>query len=150
MVGPESDADAAVRRTGRLFLAGANLRVPLVAVVVRRAFGLGAMAMVGGDLQAPVATFAWPSATLGPMGLEGAVRLGARRELEEIEDPHEREERVADLTAAAREHASALNIATFAEIDAVIDPADTRARISAVLSATTPPAGHPRAHVPPW
>lgn len=150
MVGPESDADAAVRRTSRLFLAGANLRVPLVAIVVRRAFGLGAMAMVGGDLQAPMATFAWPSATLGPMGLEGAVRLGARRELEQIADPHEREERVAELTAMAREHASALNIATFAEIDAVIDPADTRARVSAVLSTAQGPTGPPRAHVPAW
>jgi acetyl-CoA carboxylase carboxyltransferase component len=151
MVGPASDADAAVRRTARLFLAGANLRVPLVAVVVRRAFGLGAMAMVGGDLQAPVATFAWPSATLGPMGLEGAVRLGARRELDAIEDPAAREARVAELTAAAREHASALNIATFAEIDAVIDPADTRARVAAVLATASAGPGRGRhGHVPPW
>ena len=151
MVGPESDADAAVRRTARLFLAGANLRVPLVAVVVRRAFGLGAMAMVGGELQAPLATFAWPSATLGPMGLEGAVRLGARRELEAIEDAGEREARVAELTAAAREHAAALNIATFAELDEVIDPADTRERISAVLAlAEDGPMQPPHAHVPAW
>ncbi len=150
MVGPESDADAAVRRTSRLFLAGANLRVPLVAVVVRRAFGLGAMAMVGGDLQAPMATFAWPSATLGPMGLEGAVRLGARRELDQIDDPDEREERVAAMVAAAREHASALNIATFAELDAVIDPADTRARVSAVLSTARGSDGPTHAHVPSW
>ncbi len=133
MVGPSSDAEGAARRTARLFLAGANLRVPLVAVVVRRAFGLGAMAMVGGELQAPVATFAWPSATLGPMGLEGAVRLGARRELDAIDDPREREARVEELTAAAREHAAALNIATFAELDEVLDPADTRARVAAVL-----------------
>ena len=150
MVGPESDADAAVRRTARLFLAGANLRVPMVAVVVRRAFGLGAMAMVGGDLQAPAATFAWPSATLGPMGLEGAVRLGARRELDEL-SPAEREERVAALTAAAREHASALNIATFAEIDAVIDPAETREHVLRLLSSLDGrPPGAPRAHAPAW
>jgi acetyl-CoA carboxylase carboxyltransferase component len=152
MVGPESDADAAVRRTARLFLAGANLRVPLVAVVVRRAFGLGAMAMVGGHLQAPLATLAWPAATLGPMGLEGAVRLGARRELDKIQDPAEREERVAALVASAREHAGALNIATFAEIDAVIDPADTRQRITAALGLAPPtaPAAGAVGHVPPW
>ena len=150
MVGPDSDADAAVRRTSRLFLAGANLRVPLVAVVVRRAFGLGAMAMVGGDLQAPVATFAWPAATLGPMGLEGAVRLGARRELDAIDDEQQRERRVAELAAAAREHAGAINIATFAEIDAVIDPADTRARVTAVLATAQHPTGPPHTHVPAW
>lgn len=150
MVGPDSDADAAVRRTARLFLAGANLAVPLVAVVVRRAFGLGAMAMVGGHLQAPVATVAWPSATLGPMGLEGAVRLGARRELEEIDDPAQREERIAGLVAIAREHASAINIATFAEVDAVIDPAETRDRISAALDLGPTVGDGSPGHVPAW
>ena len=135
MVGPESDESGAFRRTGRLYRAGASLRTPLVAVVVRRAFGLGAMAMTGGDLRAPVATLAWPSAELGPMGLEGAVRLGARRELEAIEDEDAREARVAELLAELRSRAAALNIATHAEVDDVIDPADTRSRIAAVLAA---------------
>lgn len=135
MVGPEADAAGSFRRTGRLYLAGSRLRTPVVAVVVRRAFGLGAMAMVGGDLQAPLATFAWPSAELGPMGLEGAVRLGVRRELDAIDDEQQREERVAELLAEMRERAGALNIATFAEIDDVIDPAETRARITTVLDA---------------
>ncbi|MFT6943104.1 MAG: acetyl-CoA carboxylase carboxyltransferase component [Nitriliruptoraceae bacterium] len=150
MVGPESDAEAAVRRTSRLLIAGANLRVPTVAVVIRRAFGLGAMAMTGGDLQAPLATFAWPSAELGPMGLQGAVRLGARRELDQIQDPVAREAHVAELLDRARSHASAVNVATFAEIDDVIDPADTRARIIAVLTAAPPPYGPRRQPVPAW
>lgn len=135
MVGPDSDAEGAFRRTGRLYLAGARLGTPLVAVVIRRAFGLGAMAMTGGDLAAPLATFAWPSAELGPMGLEGAVRLGSRRELDAIEDPQQREARVAELLAAMREQASALNVATYAEVDDVIDPADTRRLVAQVLAA---------------
>ncbi|MBW3621480.1 MAG: biotin/lipoyl-binding protein, partial [Actinobacteria bacterium] len=93
MVGPEAEEEAGVRRFGRLFLAGANLTVPLVAVVLRKAYGLGAQAMLGGHLRAPVATFGWPTAELGPMGLEGAVRLGFRRELDAVEDPDERAER---------------------------------------------------------
>ncbi len=77
MVGPAAEAEALVRRASRLLVAGAALRVPLVAVVLRRGYGLGAQAMTGGSLHEPLLTVAWPSAHLGPMGLEGAVRLGA-------------------------------------------------------------------------
>ena len=91
------------------------------------------------------------SATLGPMGLEGAVRLGARQQLEEIDDPVEREQRVSEMVAAAREHANALNIATFAEIDAVIDPADTRAWLLRGLRAAPPPSFPGRRRfIDPW
>ena len=102
--------------------------MPLVAVILRRAYGLGAQAMTGGSLHEPLLTVAWPSAHLGPMGLEGAVRLALRKELEAIEDEAERERRVRELTAAAQDNAKALNAATLFELDDVIDPADTRAR----------------------
>ena len=105
---------------------GAALRVPLVAVVLRRGYGLGAQAMVAGSLHEPLLTVGWPSAELGPMGLEGAVRLGMRRELEAIADEKERDERVRELTAAAERNAKALNAATLFELDDVIDPAETR------------------------
>ena len=111
------------------------MRVPLVAVVLRRGYGLGAQAMVGGSLHEPLLTVAWPGAHLGPMGLEGAVRLGLRKELEQIADDDEREERVRQATAAAEENAKALNAAALFEIDDVIDPADTRSLIAATLTA---------------
>jgi acetyl-CoA carboxylase carboxyltransferase component len=135
MVGPEAEAEALVRRASRLLVAGAALRVPLVAVVLRRGYGLGAQAMVGGSLHEPLLTVAWPSAHLGPMGLEGAVRLGLRKELEAIADNDERERRVREVTAAAQENARALNAAQLFEIDDVIDPAETRALIAATLEA---------------
>jgi len=75
MVGPKADPTGLVRHTSRLLVAGAALRVPLVAVILRCAYGLGAQAMVGGSLHEPLLTVAWPS-DLGPMGLEGVVRLG--------------------------------------------------------------------------
>jgi methylmalonyl-CoA carboxyltransferase 12S subunit len=137
MVGPAAEAEALVRRASRMLVAGAALRVPLVAVVLRRGYGLGAQAMVGGSLHEPLLTVAWPSAHLGPMGLEGAVRLGLRKELEKITDDDEREERVRLATAAAAENAKALNAAALFEIDDVIDPADTRALIAATLAAAT-------------
>jgi acetyl-CoA carboxylase carboxyltransferase component len=145
MVGPDHEATALVRRTSNMLIAGAALRVPLVAVVLRRAYGLGAQAMVGGSLHEPLLTVAWPSAHLGPMGLEGAVRLALRRELEAIPDEAERERKVREVTAAARENARAVNAAQIFEIDDVIDPAETRGLIAATLAAagTPPRSGRP-------
>jgi methylmalonyl-CoA carboxyltransferase 12S subunit len=135
MVGPEAEATALVRHCSRLFVAGAALRVPLVAVILRKAYGLGAQAMAAGSLHEPLLTVGWPTAELGPMGLEGAVRLGLRRELEQIADEDEREQRVQELTAVAHERAKALNAATIFELDDVVDPADTRQLIASTLAA---------------
>ena len=145
MVGPEAEATGLVRHASRLLVAGAALRVPLIAVVLRRGYGLGAQAMVGGSLHEPLLTVAWPSAHLGPMGLEGAVRLALRKELEAIPDEAEREQRVRDLTAQAEENAKALNAAALFELDDVIDPAETRGLIASTLTAAgdTAPARRP-------
>jgi acetyl-CoA carboxylase carboxyltransferase component len=154
MVGPDAEAEAGVRRFGRLFLAGANLQVPIVAVVTRKAYGLGAQAMLGGHLKVPVATIGWPTSELGPMGLEGAVRLGSRRELEAIADPDERAAREQQLIALAYANARGTNVAAFAEIDDVIDPAETRGRIVAALDLWRPDTiaerRAPRPFVTPW
>jgi acetyl-CoA carboxylase carboxyltransferase component len=143
MVGPDHERDALVRHCCRLLVAGAALTVPTVAVVLRRAYGLGAQAMAFGGLHRPLLTTAWPGATLGPMGLEGAVRLAMRKELEAIEDDAEREQRVRDLTAHMYDNAKALNAAQIFEIDDVIDPAETRAVIARTLTAagTQVPSG---------
>jgi len=146
MVGPEAEAEALVRRASRLLVAGASLRVPLVAVVLRRGYGLGAQAMAGGSLHEPLLTVAWPSAHLGPMGLEGAVRLSLRKELEAIADDEEREQRVREVTAAAQENAKTINAAQLFEIDDVIDPAETRSLIASTLAAATHGRRPPRRH----
>jgi acetyl-CoA carboxylase carboxyltransferase component len=135
MVGPEAEATGLVRHTSRLLVAGAALEVPFVAVVLRRGYGLGAQAMVGGSLHEPLLTVAWPAAELGPMGLEGAVRLGFRKELEAIEDEAERNRKVRELTELAEQNAKAINAATLFELDDVVDPADTRELISATIGA---------------
>jgi acetyl-CoA carboxylase carboxyltransferase component len=139
MVGPKAEATGLVRHTSRLLVAGAALSVPFVAVVLRRGYGLGAQAMVGGSLHEPLLTVAWPSAHLGPMGLEGAVRLGLRKELEAIEDDEAREQRVREVTAAAQENAKAINAAMLFELDDVIDPAETRSLIASTLAAASGP-----------
>ncbi len=139
MVGPEAEATGIVRHASRLLIAGSALRVPLIAVILRRGYGLGAQAMVGGSLHEPLLTLAWPTAHLGPMGLEGAVRLALRKELDAITDEGEREQRIRDLTEAAERNAQALNAAALFEIDDVIDPAETRSLIVATLAAATKP-----------
>ena len=155
MVGPESERTATVRHTSRMFVTAATLSVPFLCVIVRRAFGLGAQAMAGGSLHAPAITLAWPSGELGAMGVEGAVRLALRGELAAIADEAARAQRVKDLVAAVRANSSALNAATYFELDDVIDPADTRARLVQTLAATPvappdPATGRRRTMVDTW
>ena len=150
MVGPEAERTGLVRHCSRLLVAGAALSVPMVAVVLRRGYGLGAQAMVAGSLHEPLLTVAWAGAELGPMGLEGAVRLGLRKELAEIEDEAERERRVRELTEIAHENANALNAATLFEIDDVIDPADTRAVVAATFARATGETDPARPFIDTW
>ncbi len=140
MVGPESEESGAVRRMSRLFVVGSHLSVPMCAVVLRKGYGLGAIAMAGGSFRAPVATVAWPTGEIGGMGLEGAVRLAFRGELEAIEDPEEREEHFDSLVALAYEQGKVINAASSFELDAVIDPADTRQWIVQTLASAAPSA----------
>lgn len=126
MVGPDSEEQATVRRFGRFFVAGARLTVPFGMVILRKGYGLGAMAMAGGSFHAPEFTVAWPTGEIGPMGLEGAVRLGFRKELESIEDPAARETLFGQFVELAYAQGKALMAATSFELDDVIDPADTR------------------------
>ena len=133
MVGPAAEATATVRHFARLFLAGSNLTVPTGTIVLRKGYGLGAQAMAGGGFKVPLFTVAWPTSEFGAMGLEGAVRLGMRRELEAIEDPEERERVFQATVAAAYERGRGVNMAAYGEIDDVIDPADSRRWIATLF-----------------
>ena len=135
MVGPDSEVQGAVRRMSSLFLAGSKLRMPMVAIFLRKAYGLGAMAMTGGSFVAPVYAAAWPTGEFGGMGLEGAVRLGFKKELEAEEDPVQREQLFQQLVARMYEVGKASEAASYLELDAVIDPADTRAVVLRALAA---------------
>ena len=133
MVGPDAEVEAAVRRFSRLFIVGARLTVPFGMVILRKGYGLGAMAMAGGSFHAPEFTVAWPTGEIGGMGLEGAVRLGFSKELAAVADPAERQGLFDKLVEAAYQHGKALTSATTFELDDVIDPADTRGWIIRLL-----------------
>ena len=152
MVGPDAEQTATVRHFSRLFVIGANLSVPVVSVVLRKAYGLGAQAMAGGSFRAPVATVAWPTGEVGGMGLEGAVRLGYRSELDAIEDPAARRQAFEELLAKQYANGKAINAAAAFELDDVIDPADTRRWIVTAFSHHDDPMGgqHRRSFVDTW
>lgn len=135
MVGPDSEAQGAVRRMSSLFLAGARLTSPVVAIFLRKGYGLGAMAMTAGSFVAPVYAASWPTGEFGGMGLEGAVRLGFKKELDAEKDPAAREQLFNQLVARMYEVGRATEAASFLEIDAVIDPAHTREVVLRALAA---------------
>lgn len=133
MVGPDSEAAGAVHRMSALFESAASMRVPILAVFLRKAYGLGAMALVGGSFAVPHFAAAWPTGEFGGMGLEGAVRLGFRKELEAESDPEKRQQLFDKLLAELYDKGKALEAAAHLEIDAVIDPADTRDQLITAL-----------------
>ena len=142
MVGPEIESRGQVRHVSRMFVVAAQLRVPVAAIVLRKAYGLGAMAMAAGGMHAPMATVAWPSGEFGAMGLEGAVELGYRKELAAVAEGAEREALRERLVAAQYEKGKAIPMAATLEIDAVIDPADSRRwLVSTLESARLPEPG---------
>jgi acetyl-CoA carboxylase carboxyltransferase component len=134
MVGPEIEAKAQVRYASQLFISAAKLTVPLFAVVLRKGYGLGAMAMTAGGFHQTTATIAWPTAEFGAMGLEGSVRLGYRKELGAKAQGHEREALFDQLLAKQYAQGKAIRMAETLEIDAVIDPAHTRQWLGVLLS----------------
>lgn len=135
MVGPASEEQAAVRHMSDLFTAGAQFTAPLVAVFLRKGYGLGAMAMAGGGFAEPLCAVSWPTGEFGGMGLEGAVRLGFRKELEAETDDEKRAALFDRLLSDLYERGRAIEAASHLEIDAVIDPADTRRVVSRALQA---------------
>lgn len=153
MVGPEAEKSAQVRHFGRMFVTAGGATIPIFSVILRKGYGLGAQAMVGGGYHRPVFNVSWPTGEFGGMGLEGAVKLGFKKELEAVEDPKERQELYESLVAMSYEHGKAINMASFLEIDDVIDPKDTRYWIMRGLSSLPPPVsrtGKKRSNVDTW
>nr|WP_218573209.1 carboxyl transferase domain-containing protein [Pseudomonas sp. L-22-4S-12] len=153
MVGPEAEKQGTVRHVARMFVAAASLSVPFFTLMLRKGYGLGAQAMAAGSFHSPLFTIAWPSGEFGAMGLEGAVRLGFAKELAAQADAAAQQALFDKLVAKAYEQGKGLNMASYLEIDAVIDPAETRAWLLRGLNAAPRPAartGKKRPFVDTW
>jgi acetyl-CoA carboxylase carboxyltransferase component len=153
MVGPEAENTALVRHAARLFLVGCNCTVPYFTVVLRKAYGLGAIGMAGGNFRAPYFSVSWPTGEFGPMGLEGQVKLGYRAELAAIEAPEARRVYYEEMVEQSYQDGKALARSTSFAIDDTIDPADTRHWLTSMLASVRPPAprdGKKRAMIDAW
>lgn len=153
MVGPEAEKTGLVRHTSRLFVTAATLQVPVFTVVLRKGYGLGAMAMTAGSFHAPFFTIAWPTGEFGGMGLEGAVRLGFRNEIANAGNEAAQQALFEQLVAQQYEKGKAINMAAALEIDAVIDPTETRHWLSRGLisaRATKPRTKRRRTMIDTW
>jgi acetyl-CoA carboxylase carboxyltransferase component len=140
MVGPEAEKTALVRHAARMFVTGASVSVPFFTIVLRKSYGLGAQAMAGGSFKAPFFTVSWPTGEFGGMGLEGAVKLGFRKEIAAVDDPEERTALYESMVERAYEHGKAVNTASYFELDDVIDPAQSRRWILNCLRSAPAPA----------
>lgn len=153
MVGPDAEKTALVRRVSRMFVTAGSMTVPMFTVVLRKGYGLGAQGMAGGSFHAPFFIISWPTGEFGGMGLEGAVRLGYRKEMEAITDLIEQKKFFDEKVARSYEHGKATNMAAFLEIDAVIDPVETRRWIMRGLKSVPPATmgeGKRRSFVDTW
>ena len=148
MVGPEVEKTGLVRHAARMFVIGANIEVPSYMVILRKAYGLGAQAMGGGNQRLPAFVVAWPTSEFGGMGLEGQVKLGQRARLEAIEDLSERQAAYERMVEGAYNRGKGLNAGHVFEVDDVIDPADTRRWIVAGMKANAPPSREVQTRVP--
>ncbi|HEX2591933.1 MAG TPA: carboxyl transferase domain-containing protein, partial [Rhizomicrobium sp.] len=144
MVGPEAEKTSLVRRVSRMFVTGGNLSVPMFVVVLRKGYGLGAQAMAGGSFHSPFFIVSWPTGEFGGMGLEGAVRLGYRKELEAEPTPEAKDALFQKMVAQSYARGKATNMAAYLEIDDVIDPADTRRWIMRGYNSMPPRTGERR------
>ena len=152
-VGPDVEHTGQVRRVSRMFVTAASMTVPVFFVALRKGYGLGAQAMAAGSLHEPFFSVAWPTGEFGPMGLEGAVRLGYRKELAAIENPQERQAAFDAMVAQSYAQGKALHVASVGELDSVIDPRDTRDWIVRGLRAIPPPlarTGKKRPSIDTW
>lgn len=133
MVGVESEKTANVRHASRLFVTSANLSVPIFSIILRKGYGLGAMAMTGGSFKSTLFTISWPTGEFGGMGLEGAVKLGYKKELNAVVNEQERDDMYKSYVDKLYESGKAINFATAFEIDSVIDPSRSREWIASAL-----------------
>ena len=134
MVGPEAEETGLVKRAAKLFTTSAALEVAFCTIVLRKGYGLGAQSMAGGSFKAPAFTISWPTGEFGGMGLEGAVKLGFRKELAAVEDPEAREQMFQQMVDKLYERGKAVNMAAHFEIDAVIDPIESRRWILSAIA----------------
>jgi acetyl-CoA carboxylase carboxyltransferase component len=129
IIGSKVERDGIIRHGAKMIYAVSNATVPKLTVVVRKAYGAGYFAMCGKAYD-PDLIVAWPTAEISVMGPEGAVNIIGRKALTEAREqggPDAENALRAQMEARFRKVIDPYLAASYAYVDDIIDPADTRA-----------------------
>jgi acetyl-CoA carboxylase carboxyltransferase component len=130
MVGEQAERAGVLRAGMRAVYVASQAKVPVVTVVIRKCYGMAGMAtchQAGLNLR-----IAWPSAEWGSLPVEGGVAVAYRRDIENADDPKQRE---AELEAELREYGSPFRTAEAFGVEDIIDPRETRAYLCRFINA---------------
>ncbi len=142
LIGSAAERSVLGRRSAKLIYEWGHASVPRISVILRKGYGLGYFAMNGGRSFSSDACFAWPTAQICAMSIEGAIDVAFRKRYEAAPDPAARRQEMIDDT---RTRIGVLRAAEGFGIDDIIDPRDTRRRLIETLSQCQPrrPSDHP-------
>ena len=130
LVGSGAEASGIVRRSAKVIYALAHSQVPLYTIIVRKGYGMGWNAMGGGRAFGNDLLMAWPTAEILAMGIEGAVDVALRGQWQDAPDPAAARQVLIDRFLT---EGRAVRAAAAFTIDELIDPAESRARITMAL-----------------
>jgi acetyl-CoA/propionyl-CoA carboxylase carboxyl transferase subunit len=126
MPGTDQEHNGIIRRGAKLIYAYAEATVPLLSVVVRKAYG-GAYIVMSSKFLGSDVNYAWPGSEMAVLGPRGAVNILFRKEIAEADDPDARRQELMD--EFREEFAHPYGPAKRGYLDDVIEPADTRSRL---------------------
>ena len=132
--GADQEHAGIIRRGAKVIYAYANAQVPMVTVVLRKAFG-GAYIVMGSKAIGADMNFAWPSSQIAVLGATGAVNIIHRKDFVKAKEAGEDVDALRAKLAAEYERTTVnANLSLeMGEIDAMIDPEQTRQAIAESL-----------------
>ncbi len=142
-IGSSAERTSLGRRSAKLIHEWGNASVPRVSIVLRKGYGLGYFAMAGGRSFSADASFAWPTAQICAMSVEGSVDVAFRKEYEAAPDPQAKRQEMIDRI---RGQISSMRAAEGFGIDEIVDPRDTRRLLIEIFEAA--PRRRPSDHPP--
>ena len=145
MPGTDQEHNGIIRHGAKLIYAYAEATVPLLTVILRKAYG-GAYIVMGSKLLGADTNYAWPGAETAVLGPRGAVNILYSDEIDEADDPDATRQALMD--EYREEFANPYSAAERGYVDDVIEPQETRSRLIRDLSVLerkrkdSPPKDH--------
>jgi acetyl-CoA carboxylase carboxyltransferase component len=129
MIGTAVERQGIIRHGAKMISAVSEATVPKISVIVRKAYGAGLYAMAGPAFD-PDCCIALPTASIAVMGPQAAINAVFYNQIQEIEDPEQRERFIAEKREAYAEDIDILHLASELVVDAVVPPGDLRRELA--------------------